>query len=146
GLKFIRRCENEYDLIIVDSTDPFGPGEGLFTKEFYGNCYKALKEDGIMVNQHESAFYLDDAVAMQRAHKRIVESFPISRVYQAHIPTYPSGHWLFGFASKKYHPIEDLKAVKWNALGFKTRYYNTQLHVGAFALPNYVEELLKDVE
>ncbi len=146
GLKFIRRCENEYDLIIVDSTDPFGPGEGLFTKEFYGNCYKALKEDGIMVNQHESAFYLDDAVAMQRAHKRIVESFPISRVYQAHIPTYPSGHWLFGFASKKYHPIEDLKAVKWNAQGFKTRYYNTQLHVGAFALPNYVEELLKDVE
>ncbi|WP_373484396.1 polyamine aminopropyltransferase [Acetobacterium sp.] len=146
GLKFIRRCENEYDLIIVDSTDPFGPGEGLFTKEFYGNCYKALKEDGIMVNQHESAFYLDDAVAMQRAHKRIVESFPISRVYQAHIPTYPSGHWLFGFASKKYHPIEDLKAVKWNALGFKTRYYNTKLHVGAFALPNYVEELLKDVE
>jgi len=146
GLKFIRHCENEYDLIIVDSTDPFGPGEGLFTKEFYGNCYKALKEDGIMVNQHESAFYLDDAVAMQRAHKRIVESFPISRVYQAHIPTYPSGHWLFGFASKKYHPLEDLKAVKWNALGFKTRYYNTQLHVGAFALPNYVEELLKDVE
>jgi len=146
GLKFIRRCENEYDLIIVDSTDPFGPGEGLFTKEFYGNCYKALKEDGIMVNQHESAFYLDDAVAMQRAHKRIVESFPISRVYQAHIPTYPSGRWLFGFASKKYHPIEDLKAVKWNALGFKTRYYNTRLHVGAFALPNYVEELLKDVE
>ncbi|WP_303866159.1 polyamine aminopropyltransferase [Acetobacterium wieringae] len=146
GLKFIRRCENEYDLIIVDSTDPFGPGEGLFTKEFYGNCYKALKEDGIMVNQHESAFYLDDAVAMQRAHKRIVESFPISRVYQAHIPTYPSGHWLFGFASKKYHPLKDLKAVKWNAMGFKTRYYNTQLHVGAFALPNYVEELLKDVE
>jgi spermidine synthase len=47
GLKFVRRCENEYDLIIVDSTDPFGPGEGLFTKEFYGNCYKALKEDGI---------------------------------------------------------------------------------------------------
>jgi spermidine synthase len=146
GLKYIRRCENKYDLIIVDSTDPFGPGEGLFTKEFYGNCFKALKEDGIMVNQHESAFYLDDAVAMQRAHKRIVESFPISRVYQAHIPTYPSGHWLFGFASKKYHPIHDLKAVKWNAMGLKTRYYNTQLHAGAFALPNYVEELLRDVE
>ena len=57
GLKYIRRCENKYDLIIVDSTDPFGPGEGLFTREFYGNCYKALKEDGIMVNQHESPFY-----------------------------------------------------------------------------------------
>lgn len=146
GLKFVRRIENEYDLIIVDSTDPFGPGEGLFTKEFYGNCYKALKDDGIMVNQHESAFYKNDANAMQRAHKRIVKSFSISKVYQAHIPTYPSGHWLFGFASKKYHPIKDLKADEWNALGLKTKYYNTNLHMGAFYLPNYVEELLENVE
>lgn len=146
GLKFIRHCEDMYDLIIVDSTDPFGPGEGLFTKEFYGNCYKALKQDGIMVNQHESPFYAEDAYAMQRAHKRIVESFPISRVYQAHIPTYPSGHWLFGFASKKYHPVKDMNGVKWNALGLKTRYYNTQLHAGSFALPNYVEEMMRDVE
>jgi spermidine synthase len=146
GLKFIRRCHNMYDVIIVDSTDPFGPGEGLFTKEFYGNCYKALKDDGIMVNQHESPFYTEDAYAMQRAHKRIVESFPISRVYQVHIPTYPSGHWLFGFASKKYHPIVDLNAEKWNELGIKTRYYNPKLHAGSFYLPNYVEELLKDVE
>lgn len=146
GLKFIRKCVDEYDLIIVDSTDPFGPGEGLFTKEFYGNCYKALKDDGIMVNQHESAFYKNDAVAMRRAHKRIVESFSISRVYQAHIPSYPSGHWLFGFASKKYHPVKDLRADEWNALGMKTGYYNTNLHKGAFYLPNYVEELLENVE
>lgn len=146
GLKFVRSKYQEYDLIIVDSTDPFGPGEGLFTKEFYGNCYKALNETGIMVNQHESPFYANDALAMQRAHKRIVESFPIARVYQAHIPTYPSGHWLFGFASKKYHPVRDLKADQWNSLQLKTKYYNTKIHVGAFALPNYVEELLKDVE
>ena len=146
GLKFVRTKENEYDLIIVDSTDPFGPGEGLFTKEFYGNCFKALNETGIMVNQHESPFYQTDAIAMQRAHKRIVESFPISRVYQAHIPTYPSGHWLFGFASKKYHPIKDFQKTKWNARGMKTKYYNTGIHVGSFALPNYVEELLRDVE
>ena len=146
GVRFIRSKENEYDLIIVDSTDPFGPGEGLFTKEFYGSCYKALKEEGIMVNQHESPFYEADAQAMQRAHKRIVESFPISKVYQAHIPTYPSGHWLFGFASKKYHPINDLNQAAWNLLGMQTKYYNTKLHCGAFALPNYVEELLRDVE
>jgi spermidine synthase len=57
GLKFIRSREDEYDLIIVDSTDPFGPGEGLFTHEFYGNCFKALKKDGILVNQHESPYY-----------------------------------------------------------------------------------------
>ncbi|MDD2968211.1 MAG: polyamine aminopropyltransferase [Lachnospiraceae bacterium] len=146
GLKFIRRHEDEYDLIIVDSTDPFGPGEGLFTKEFYGNCFKALKKDGIMVNQHESPFYKEDADACRRAHKRIVESFAISRVYQAHIPTYPSGHWLFGFASKKYHPLKDLDAKKWNARGIRTRYYNTNLHKGSFYLPNYVEEMLEDVE
>ncbi len=117
GVKFIRQCENKYDVIIVDSTDPFGPGEGLFTKEFYGSCSNALKEDGIMVNQHESPFYAEDAAAMQRSHKRIVDSFPISRVYQAHIPTYPSGHWLFGFASKKYHPVRDLNGTIWNMLG-----------------------------
>ena len=146
GVRFIRSCENAYDLIIVDSTDPFGPGEGLFTREFYGSCYKALREDGIMVNQHESPFYPEDAAACQRAHKRIVESFPISRVYQAHIPTYPSGHWLFGFASKKYHPLKDLQEVAWNMRGLSCKYYTTMLHKGAFYLPAYVEELLKDVE
>ena len=118
----------------------------LFTKEFYGNCYKALKADGIMVNQHESPFYPNDATAMQRAHKRIVESFPISKVYQAHIPTYPSGHWLFGFASKKYHPLDDQNIEQWKAQGIRTRYYNEQLHKGAFALPNYVEEMLEKYE
>jgi len=143
GLRYIRTRENEYDLIIVDSTDPFGPGEGLFTKEFYGNCYKALKEDGILVNQHESPYYEKDAEAMKRAHARIVEFFPVCEVYQAHIPTYPSGHWLFGFASKKIDPVKDLDAAAWNALGIATRYYNTRLHGGAFALPNYVLDILE---
>ncbi|MFJ7935833.1 polyamine aminopropyltransferase [Sporosarcina sp. NPDC096371] len=146
GLKFVRNKENDYDLIIVDSTDPFGPGEGLFTKEFYGNCYKALREDGILVNQHESPFYSEDALGMQRAHQRIIGFFPICDVYQAHIPTYPSGHWLFGFASKKFDPVKDLDAAAWNKLDLHTKYYNTEIHVGSFALPNYVKEQLKDVE
>ena len=146
GLRFIRSCEDKYDLIIVDSTDPFGPGEGLFTKEFYGNCYKALHEDGIMINQHESPFYEEDAAACQKAHKQIVQSFPISRIYQAHIPTYPSGHWLFGFASKKYHPLKDLQEARVNLKALHCKYYTTTLHKGAFYLPSYVEELLKDVE
>jgi len=146
GLKFVRRIENEYDLIIVDSTDPFGPGEGLFTKEFYGNCYKALTDDGILVNQHESPFYAEDALGMRKAHQKIVGFFPVCKVYQFHMPTYPSGHWLFGFASKKFDPIQDLDAAAWNELGLKTKYYNTGIHVGSFALPNYVKEQLKDVE
>ncbi|MHB8077016.1 polyamine aminopropyltransferase [Desulfosporosinus fructosivorans] len=146
GLKFVRSKENIYDLIIVDSTDPFGPGEGLFTREFYGNCFKALKEDGILVNQHESPYYGEYAKSMQRAHKRIREFFPVCRVYQAHIPTYPSGHWLFGFASKKFDPLTDIDEQAWNSLGLKTKYYNTEIHKGCFALPSYVKDLLLNAE
>ena len=146
GLRFIRSRTDEYDLIIIDSPNPFGPGEGLFTKEFYGNCYNALHEDGIMINQNESPFYAEEAYQCQRMHKRIVETFPICRVYQAHIPSYPSGHWLFGFASKRYHPLDDLNGVAWKLRGISTRYYAPRLHAGVFALPVYVEELLKDVE
>lgn len=146
GVRFIRQTEDEYDLIIIDSPNPYGPGEGLFTKEFYGNCFNALHEDGIMVNQHESAFFQDEAFQCKRMHKRILESFPISRIYQAFIPSYPSGHWLFGFASKKYHPINDLKAESWNLKEIQTKYYSTNLHKGVFALPVYVEELLRSVE
>ena len=144
GIRFIRHLENVYDLIIVDSTDPFGPGEVLFTKEFYGNCYQALTEQGILINQHESPFYEEDARAMQSAHHCISQVFPVSEVYQAHIPTYPSGHWLFGFASKGLHPVGDLKEEEWNRRGIRTRYYNTDLHRGAFCLPNYVKEMLAD--
>lgn len=144
GLKFVRRKKDEYDLIIVDSTDPFGPGEGLFTKEFYGNCFKALTESGLMVNQHESPFYPADAEAMQRAHRKVAASFPVSLVYQAHIPTYPSGHWLFGFSSKHIHPVADFDAAGWTRLGIRTNYYTTELHVGAFALPGYVKKMLNE--
>ena len=146
GLKFVRRLENTYDLIVVDPTDPFGSGEGLFTKEFYGNCFHALTNCGIMVNQHENPYYSRDAMSMQRAHKRILNSFPIISVYQAHIPTYPSGHWLFGFASKKFHPIADVDFESWKSLNLQTKYYNPKLHCGAFALPTYVEKLLNDIE
>jgi spermidine synthase len=146
GLKFIRRCVDQYDLIIVDSSDPFGPSEGLFTREFYGNCYNALKEDGIMVNQQGSPFYAEDADAMKRSHKRIATTFPVSRVYQAHIPTYAAGYWLFGFASKKYHPVDDLDKERWQSYGLETRYYTTRLHQGAFYLPAFLEKMLREVE
>ena len=144
GLKFVRSKTNEYDIVIVDSTDPFGPGEDLFTREFYGNCFNALKDDGILVNQHESPYYEADAKATARANKQLRAVFPFATVYQLHIPTYPSGHWLFGFASKKYNPVKDLKDDEWNKFGIKTRYYNTELHKGAFALPNYVKELINE--
>lgn len=144
GIKFMSQKSNEYDLIIVDSTDPIGPGEGLFTMQFYSDCFAALNENGILVNQHESPYYDMYAKSMKRTHKRIKEVFPISKLYQAHIPTYASGHWLFGFASKKYDPVKDLDANAWNSLGLETKYYNTDLHIGSFALPNYVKDMLNN--
>ena len=146
ALRFIRRCSNVYDLIIVDSKDPFGPNEGYFTREFYGICYNALRDDGIMVNQQGSPFYGHDAEALQRSHQRIAATFPISRVYQAHIPSYSAGYWLFGFASKKYHPIKDFNPQKWHKNHLRTRYYSTKLHIGSFYLPVFLEDLLKEVE
>ena len=146
GLRFLRGKHDEYDLIINDSTDPLGHTAGLFTKEFYGSCYKALHEDGIMVYQHGSPFFDEDEDAYRAMHRKAYRSFPISRVYQAHIPTCPSGYWLFGFASKKYHPLHDLDAARWKARHLKTWYYTVNLHMGAFMLPKYVEDLLEEEE
>lgn len=146
GLRFLRGKQDEYDLIINDSTDPLGHTAGLFTKEFYGSCYKALHDDGIMVYQHGSPFFDEDEDACRAMHRKAYKSFPISRVYQAHIPTCPSGYWLFGFASKKYHPLRDLNAMRWRERGLKTWYYTTNLHMGAFMLPKYVEDLLEEEE
>ena len=146
GLRFLRNKKARYDLIINDSTDPLGHTEGLFTKEFYGSCYKALRDDGIMVYQHGSPFYDEDEVECRKMHRKVFRSFPVSRVYQAHIPTFAAGYWLFGFASKKYHPIDDLDAEAWKALNMRTRYYTTKLHIGAFYLPAFLEEMLREVE
>ena len=146
GLRYLRRCKDKYDLIINDSTDPFGHTEGLFTKEFYGNCYRALHDDGIMVYQHGSPFYDEDEAAFRAMHRKAFRSFPISRVYQASIPTCPAGYWMFGFASKKYHPLKDFNPDKWNARNIKTWYYTTHLHLGAFMLPKYVEDILNEEE
>lgn len=146
GLRYLRRCVDKYDLIINDSTDPFGHTEGLFTKEFYGQCYRALHEDGIMVYQHGSPFYDEDEAAFRSMHRKVFKCFPISRVYQASIPTCPAGYWMFGFASKKYHPLKNFKPAEWNERKLTTWYYTTNLHKGAFMLPKYVEDLLTEEE
>ncbi len=144
GLKFIHGKENVYDLILVDSTDPIGPGEGLFSEAFYNDCYAALSENGILINQHESPYYPGYAREMKRSHSKIKKIFPVSKVYQFHMPTYPSGHWLFGFASKRLDPIKDFNPEAWSKLGLETKYYNTDLHLGCFALPTFVKKMLEE--
>ena len=142
GIKFVKDKNNLYDLIIVDSTDPIGPGEGLFTTEFYTNCFNALTEKGILINQCESPYYDNNAYDMKRSYGKLNKLFDICKAYQYHMPTYPSGHMIFCFASKVLDPVSDLNSESWNSLGLTTKYYNTDIHKGAFALPNYVIKML----
>lgn len=144
GIKFVKDKKNLYDLIIVDSTDPIGPGEGLFTTEFYTNCFNALTEKGILINQCESPYYDNNAYEMKRSYGKLNKLFDICKAYQYHMPTYPSGHMIFCFASKVLDPVADLNSESWNSLGLDTKYYNTDIHKGAFALPNYVIKMLND--
>lgn len=142
GIKFVKDKNNFYDLILIDSTDPIGPGEGLFTIDFYTDCYNALTDKGILINQNETPIYDEFFKVGINSNRKLKKMFPIVEVYGANIPTYPGGYWLFNFASKKYNPIDDFNEDKWNSLNIKTRYYNTNLHKGSFALPNFVKEKL----
>ena len=144
GIKFVKDKNNLYDLIIVDSTDPIGPGEGLFTTEFYIDCFNALTEKGILINQCESPYYDNNAYDMKRSYGKLNKLFDICKAYQYHMPTYPSGHMIFCFASKVLDPVSDLNSESWNSLGLTTKYYNTDIHKGAFALPNYVIKMLSN--
>ena len=144
GREFVKGKENEYDAIIVDCSDPIGPSKVLYEEEFYRDCLKALKENGVFVTQSESPF------AQRKVHKQVVNElrkvFEIVRPYLAFIPTYPSGMWSFTFASNSLDPL----GVNPGALGEayskfikengKLKYYNPEIHYGAFAIPNFVYE------
>ncbi|MBD3313605.1 polyamine aminopropyltransferase [Candidatus Woesearchaeota archaeon] len=141
GVKFAKDApDSEYDIIIIDSTDPVSVGEGLFTKEFYSDCYRILRDEGILINQSEAPFVLPDVV--KGIHRKLSSIFPVFRHYMGIIPTYPSSLWLFGFASKKLDPVKDMKPDEWNQLGLKTRYYSTDLHKASFVLPAFVNDML----
>lgn len=138
GIKHIQESKGEYDVIIVDSTDPIGPAVGLFAKDFYQGIYAALKEDGIFVAQTESPWNEEELV--KRVFGDIKSIFPITKLYLANVPTYPSGLWSFTMGSKKYNPLEIAK----NSIpDTNTKYYSPTIHFNAFHLPNFVQEMLK---
>ncbi|NOX37333.1 MAG: polyamine aminopropyltransferase [Calditrichaeota bacterium] len=140
GVEYVRNTREKYDVIIIDSTDPVSVGEGLFTREFYRNCYQILNEDGLLVAQSEFPPWAPELV--RGIAKKLKAIFPRVFFYQAHIPTYPSGHWAFGMGSKKYHPINDFQARRYEANQLTYRYYNRDIHQGAFALPTFFRELV----
>lgn len=137
GIAHIEASKNTYDVIIIDSTDPVGPAVGLFTREFYGHVFEALTDEGIMVAQTESPFYEPELV--QRTFSRVSANFPITRLYLAHIPSYPSGMWSFTLGSKVCDPLA-IDGKDMPALG--TRYYTPDVHKAAFCLPTFVQKLV----
>lgn len=139
GIAHVKEHKEEYDVIIVDSTDPIGPAVGLFAKEFYQSIYEALKPDGIFVAQSESPFMHSELI--QRVQNDVSDLFPITKLYVASIPTYPSGLWSFTIGSKRYDPAQI--ADEKRADGLSTRYYTKALHQAAFVLPAFVKELVK---
>ncbi|MFB9757425.1 polyamine aminopropyltransferase [Ectobacillus funiculus] len=138
GFLHIAQSEDEYDVIMVDSTEPVGPAVNLFTKGFYAGISKVLKEDGIFVAQTDNPWFTPELIT--NVFKDVSEIFPITRLYTANIPTYPSGLWTFTIGSKQHDPLEVSEA---RFHDIETKYYTKELHKAAFALPKFVSDLIK---
>ena len=136
GFMHIAESENAYDVIMVDSTEPVGPAVHLFTKGFYAGIAKALKEDGLFVAQSDNPWFKGDLI--RSVFMDVKEVFPITRLYIANVPTYPSGMWTFTMGSKKYDPLE-ISDERFHDID--TRYYTKELHKAAFVLPKFVRDL-----
>ncbi|MCX7903093.1 MAG: polyamine aminopropyltransferase [Caloramator sp.] len=138
GIQYVKEHKNEFDVIIVDSTDPFSIAEGLFGGNFYKDIYNALTEDGIFVAQTETPFYLPETVKKVFNDARNI--FPVTKLFMAAIPTYPGGYWSFTIGSKKYDPTQ-VDTTKIPELD--TKYYTPEIHKACFVLPKYIQELVK---
>ena len=138
GAEFLEKRENQYDIIIVDSSDPIGPGTTLFTEQFYHSLSRALRKDGIAVTQLESVFWHADFI--HSTFNFIKKIFPISCYYYTMVPTYPSGMIGFSFCSKKYHPLNHFIPERASQL-FDLKYYHTDIHHAAFTLPAFTKKI-----
>lgn len=140
GKKFIEETDEKFDVIILDLSDPIGPAADLFQKEFHQKVYDCLNDDGILVAQTESPFYNKKTVTS--LFENFSDIFPIAKMYTCFMPIYPSSFWSFGFCSKKYDPLKDFDQERYDELKLVTKYYNNDIHYGAFALPQFAKELL----
>ncbi|MBD3388748.1 MAG: polyamine aminopropyltransferase [Candidatus Altiarchaeales archaeon] len=132
----IKEGKGGYDVIIVDSTDPVGPGEPLFKEEFYQHLHDSLTDDGIAVTQSESMFYDLELIKKMAGFNRRI--FPIYSYYFCLIPTYPSGHIGFSYCSKRHGP-KPPESIGISGL----RYYNPEIHRSSFVLPEFAKERIE---
>lgn len=140
GKKYIETTDKKYDLILLDLSDPVGPAADLFQKKFHRRVYDRLNDNGIMVAQSESPYFNQKTVRAMFSNLRDI--FPVVRAYTCFMPIYPSGYWSFAFCSKGIDPIDSLDSARVDKLNLQTQYYNLETHCAAFALPQFVKNLL----
>ncbi len=143
GVDFVARAKARYDVIIIDSTDPVGPGEVLFREGFYQDCRRCLAPGGILVTQNGVPFLqgpeLTGTLACFRRH------FADATCYLATVPSYFGGPMAFGWASDDPAPRRvalDTLQARFAAAAIETGYYTPEVHLGAFALPPYIAKLI----
>jgi spermidine synthase len=142
GMKYVAETDRRFDVIIVDSTDPHGPGAVLFTREFYAACKRCLKPGGVMVTQNGVPFFQPDELISSVRHFKAL--FADAACYVAAIPTYVGGHMAMGWAALdtalRQAPV-DVIAARYQAAGaFATKYWTPEIHRAAFALPRFIAE------
>jgi spermidine synthase len=140
GCRFAKEATERFDVVIVDSTDPLGPGIVLFQEDFYRAVAGILRPGGILITQAENAFLDEKEQAFIFGNQR--PYFKRLHPYLYTTLSYPGGLYTFGFASQDTCPLEDFDAQRVRAAGLPTRYYNPGVHRGAFRLPNFLAERL----
>lgn len=142
GLTFVAETDRRFDVVIVDSTDPIGPGEALFTAEFYANCKRCLNGGGVLVNQNGVPFFQPDEIVSTYA--KLAPLFVDAWFYVAAVPTYVGGFMTLGWgcddAAVRQLP-ETVIAERFAKAGLDMRYYTPAIHRAAFALPAFVGKL-----
>ncbi len=142
GIKWMADADpGSIDVIIVDSTDPVGPAEGLFAVDFYHNCYQALREGGILVQQSESPLLHAETI-IKNIHKDMkAADFDHVRTLPFPQPVYPTGWWSCTMAGKKKR-VEHFREEDAAERPFVTQYYNEDVHRGALAMPEFLKRAL----
>ncbi len=140
GAQFVKNTQQKFDVVLVDSTDPFGPAKVLFRPPFYKNIFRLLTDRGILVAQAESPFF--EIQTQKFILKSLKSVFPITALYNYSNTVYPGGLWSFAYAGKKLHPLKDFHPERARKLANKLSYYNEDIHRSAFAQPTFVRREL----
>lgn len=143
AIEYMKDKKSEFDVILIDSTDPMGPGEGLFTEEFYTNVKNALKPGGVMAAQSESPFA--NAREQKMMYALLKKVFRHVKPYAGPMPCYPAGYWSWAFCSEDVAPLSYINEESARKIEKDAKLYNLELHKAVFSVPNFVKRNVGDL-